>query len=168
MPYLKSAQPLELHGSSLFITGGIKNTVKGNVIAIGDAAAQVNPLGAEGIRHALRSSHMAKDAIDETLKTGSISKLENYQKAWRKYVGRKWQISQILTKIVYKNFTDEMYGQALTLAENLTADEIYEIFFEYNFKIGPKALRGNLKRKMLALALKNKFSPAFARKINFF
>ena len=158
LPYMNDAQPLELHGSTLFISKGSTAAVNGNIISIGDSAAQINPLGGEGVRHALQASQMAQEAIDLAMKKGNLALLENYQKEWKKYTGRKWQISYLLTKVVYRNFTDDMYDEALNLAKSLTPDEIFQVFFEYNFKIGLKALRGNLKRKMFALALKNRIA----------
>ncbi len=138
IPWLASAQPIELHGSSLYINGGIDRHVKENVIVIGDAAAQINPLGAEGIRHALRSGRMAAHAIEKSLKSDDVSKLAKYDEDWTNYIGDRWQNSQKLAQFVYHKLNDKLFDNMLKIAGNFTPQEIFDICFEYNFK---KALR---------------------------
>ena len=144
IPWLASAQPLELHGSSLYITGGIDHHVKDNVVVIGDAAAQINPLVAEGIRHALRSGRMAAESIDEVLKTGDTNKLTSYQEKWKSYVASKWKTSELFAQIIYHKLTDNQWDDALVLIKELTPEELFDIVFEFEFKRGlrllPKAI----------------------------
>lgn len=145
IPWLKNAQPVELHGSTLYINCQLNDFVKENVIAIGDAAVQINPLGAEGIRHALRSSRFAAKRIHEALTKENISVLKQYNKDWRDYIGRKWQIANFLSQIVYHKFTDEMFDKVLESAKKLEAEDVYELLFEYNFRKIFKAVRPSIK-----------------------
>jgi len=151
VPQIKSSQPLELHGGAVYINGGIKNVVKENLVVLGDAACQINPLGAEGIRHALYASRFAADAIKKALATSNNKELKNYQRNWQKYTGKKWKLSQFLSQYVYKKFTEAQFDKALSLAKYLSAEDIYDIFFEYKFQKGLKALKGVNKSKYLAL-----------------
>lgn len=144
VPWLSDAQPLELHGSTLFINGGIGNFVKNNVVVIGDAGLQINPLGAEGVRHALRSSRLAAERIHEALTKEDDSILKKYEDDWKSYVGRKWEISNFLAQVVYHKFTDEMYDKALSVIKNLKAEDMYDLLFEYRFEKAIKLAKPSL------------------------
>ncbi|MDO8658447.1 MAG: NAD(P)/FAD-dependent oxidoreductase [Candidatus Levybacteria bacterium] len=132
--WLNSAKPVELHGGSIYIKGGIKNYVFSNVLSIGDSGSQINPLGGEGIRHAMRAGRMASESIDKVLKTGVNSYLLEYQKEWKKYVALKWKISQFLTQIIYHKLNDKLIDKGLFLLQSLTPNDVSDIFFEYQFQ----------------------------------
>ncbi len=138
---LKNAQPVELHGGTLFVNGGITKLVQGKLLVIGDAAVNVNPLGAEGIRHHLYASKFASSAIKNALHKNNMIYLKNYEKDWKKYA-RRWKASLFLTKAVYAKSNDKIFDKGLGLIKNLSADDIFDLFFEYKFqkllKIVPK------------------------------
>lgn len=165
---LKGAQPMELHGGTVFINGGLKKLVHKNLVIVGDSAANLNPLGAEGIRHHLFGSKFASVAITKSLNKNNLNYLKDYERDWQKYTGKRWKISNFLAKMVYSNKNDIIFDKGLELAQNLSSSEIFDVLFEYNFKAVAKALKGNLKKDLFALALKNKFSLASLKKINFF
>lgn len=152
---LKDAQPLELHGSSLYVTGGNKKLISGNLVVIGDAAMQVNPLGAEGIRHALYASKFAAAAITKAIRKNNFKYLKEYENSWKKYVGNKWKISFLLTKVVYPRLSG--FDKGLEAIKHLSADDIFDLMFEYKFTKVFKLLRtipaGKLKRESLSILL---------------
>lgn len=134
IPWLAGAEPLELHGSSIYLTGGINRHVSENVIVVGDAASQINPFGGEGVRHALRSGRMAAERIDEVLKTADMAKLLNYEEAWKHYIGKKWKLSYLFAQLVYIKLNDDQLDQMMSLWQELTSEELFDVVFEYKFE----------------------------------
>lgn len=165
---LKNAQPMELHGGTLFINGGLKKLIHKNLVIVGDSALNVNPLGAEGIRHHLYAAKFASMAAAKAIAKNNLKYLKDYERDWQKYAGKRWKISNFLTKMVYVIKSDIIFDKGLELAQNLSPAEIFDVLFEYNFKPVRKALKGNIKKELFALALKNKFSLVSLKKIDFF
>ena len=133
IPWAKKYNVIEKHGGLIYGQGGIKNHIQNNVIIIGDAADQVNPLGGEGIRHALQSAMFASEVIIKSLDTGNTAILKEYNKLWSKYIGRKWLYSTWISKIAYHSYTDPVLDSFFEKAKKLTPNEAFEIIFEYNF-----------------------------------
>ena len=135
IPWAKNSEIVEKHGGSVWGTGGIKNHVQGNIIAIGDAADQINPLGGEGIRHVLQSSLLASRVIIDALKENNIKALYRYNNLWKSYVGWKWRVCHKIADIVYPNFSYRRWDQLTQLLSKISAEEVFDILFEY--KAGP-------------------------------
>lgn len=134
----KSAVIINTHGGSLLANGGIKNHVKNGFIAIGDSAIQVNPLGGEGIRHALQSGRFAAEVIDSALRKGEFGEkyLKAYDEMWKKYIGNKWKICAMLQK----SYSSILLNQKLTDAtirriSRASPETIFEALFNYKFDI---------------------------------
>lgn len=140
-PQTINASKLDLHSGSLFANGGIKNHVTNGFVAIGDAAAQINPLAGEGIRHALYSGRFAAEAIDLALEKGSSDKrhLDYYNKLWKDYIGNKWKLSFLLQKLFYritiKESNDALIDKFIGLLATRSPEEIFEIAFNYKFDL---------------------------------
>src|SRR3989344_2614634 len=141
LPWLKGATYDELHGGSIYVTGGIKNYVHDNVLAVGDAGAQINPLAGEGIRHAMRAGNMAAENIDKALKDNDLSKLKSYEKEWKKYTGIKWKLSEIIEQLIYHRLNDKQQDRFLYYCRNFSSQDVFDIMFEYKFRIFFKALK---------------------------
>lgn len=139
--WLNNANIEETHGGSIFISGGIKKLVFSNVLAVGDSAALINPLGAEGIRHAMRAARMAAQTIDKTLTSGNLENLYDYEKMWKNYSGKKWRISRIFADFFYHKLNDNMLDKFFYLLKSLPADDIFNLVFEYKFRIFLKVFR---------------------------
>lgn len=104
-PQLKDAKKTESHGGSMYIMlpNGIRECVMDGLIAVGDAAAQINPVAGEGIRHAMYSGRFAAQTIEEALAAGSCGKdrLQKYDRLWREYSLDKWKSSLVLAALLY-------------------------------------------------------------------
>jgi len=89
----------------LKITGGVipigarKNTVKGNVILIGDAAGQVKPTSGGGLYTGVVCAKEAANAIKEAIFSEDIKKLSNYERNWRKKIGKELYFGMLIHKI---------------------------------------------------------------------
>jgi len=134
VPYLSGHHIVETHGGMLYGMG-IRHHVFKNVIAIGDAADQVNPLGGEGIRHALQSAEFARDVILDAIAKNDLARLEQYDIRWRKYIGWRWWKCRILAQFFYHHFSDSMHDNFVRAVSKITAQEIFDALFEY--KIWP-------------------------------
>jgi len=129
----------DLHGGSLLANGGIKNHVFNGFISIGDAAAQINPLAGEGIRHAMYSGLFAAETIDYAFQKKSFDKesLQLYNKRWKKYVGNKWAVSYWLQRFVYNQTfkNDILIDKGLKILAQFSPEDIFEICFNYRFDL---------------------------------
>jgi len=67
----------------------LSTVVKGNVVLVGDAAHQVNPMSGGGITSGMHAAKMAGESIVEALRTTDLTKLGQYQKNWDASIGRK-------------------------------------------------------------------------------
>jgi geranylgeranyl reductase family protein len=134
----KMMEPLEVHAGAAHTDGGVKNHVYKNLILIGDSAHQINPLGGEGIRHALHAGRMAALVIDEFFKKEdkNIKWLkEEYEKRWKEKFYRKWKYSKFLSEIIYHKLDDENLDNLIEALKDLPSSDAYEILFNYKFEI---------------------------------
>lgn len=84
----------------------LKEIVKENVVLVGDAAHQVNPMSGGGITSGMIAGKIAGETIAHALKKNDLSILHEYQKEWDKRVGAKHRTYYKMKNAVYK-FSDE-------------------------------------------------------------
>lgn len=91
MPGLSKGKVVEINGGGVPVSGPIKRTVKDNLLVVGDAARQVNPLTGGGIDSAMRAGNIAGEVVAKAVKEGNTSekKLKEYEKRWRKSMARR-------------------------------------------------------------------------------
>lgn len=135
---LKNGEVLELHSHSLFINGGIKKHSLNGFLAIGDAAAQINLLFAEGIRHCLWSGRIAASVIDRTL--NKKGKLSNYDNEWIKYTKNKWGLCAKLFQYGF-NLDDKSINTAIDILKKFDKEDIFDIAFHYKFSLFLKYIK---------------------------
>jgi geranylgeranyl reductase family protein len=134
----KTMEPIEVHAGAARTDGGVKNHVYKNLILIGDAAHQINPLGGEGIRHALHAGRMATLVVDEYLKKENKNTewlKEEYEKKWKEKFYRKWKYSRILSELIYHKLDDEKLDDLIEVLKDLSPSDAYEILFNYKFEV---------------------------------
>jgi digeranylgeranylglycerophospholipid reductase len=84
----------------------VDELVKGNVLLIGDAAHQVNPMSGGGITSGMFGGKMAGEAIARALRCDDLSLLQEYPRQWEKDIGAKHGTYHRMKSAVYK-FPDE-------------------------------------------------------------
>lgn len=84
----------------------VDTLVKGNVVLVGDAAHQVNPMSGGGITSGMSGGRLAGEAIARAIATNDLSLLNDYPKQWRKDIGAKHDTYFRMKAAVYK-FPDE-------------------------------------------------------------
>lgn len=80
----------------------VDTLVKDNVVLIGDAAHQVNPMSGGGITSGMFGAKMAGEAIASALSEDDLSLLQEYPKQWEKEIGAKHRTYHKMKSAVYK------------------------------------------------------------------
>jgi digeranylgeranylglycerophospholipid reductase len=80
--------------------------VRGNVVLVGDAAHQVNPMSGGGITSGMRGAVHAAEAIVRALRANDLVLLGEYERAWEKHLGAKHRMYHRMKEAVYR-FPDE-------------------------------------------------------------
>ncbi|NHJ38867.1 MAG: NAD(P)/FAD-dependent oxidoreductase [Asgard group archaeon] len=84
--------------------GGVKKSYADNLLIIGDAAGQIDPLTGEGLQYAMDAAEIAAKTIDKALKRKKYNKrfLKQYQRKWMKSFGRDFKWSSRMIKFIVK------------------------------------------------------------------
>ena len=125
---------LDKHGKTISYAKRQKDCrSKGPVIAIGDAISSVNPLGWEGIRHAMASGRLAAQAIHDYLR-GKTNHFASYEKGMSHYFGYKWLWSEWMTSYLFKTKSDSRIDRAVRSFGLMNNKQIMRVIFDYQFK----------------------------------
>lgn len=122
------------HGKTIYYTERQKDLrIQGPIIAVGDSISSINPLGWEGIRHAMVSARLASQTVQRYLKN-EIPDLNSYERALKDYFGWKWLISEKLMSHLFKTKNDWLIDQAVHSFGLMNNREIMEVIFHYQFR----------------------------------
>ncbi len=99
------------------VAGPSQATVADNVVLVGDAARQVDPLTGGGIYNAMRCGAMAGEVMLEALAEGDLSKesLARYEERWRATIGQKLLRSQRVKEALEKLSDEDLDKIAKTM-----------------------------------------------------
>jgi len=102
-PYLKNTTILENTGGIIPL-GPLSQTVKENILLVGDAASQVKPTSGGGIYMGLLSAHHCVETINRSVNSDgfSLEILQEYHQAWKKDIGRELSMGMQFRKIYSK------------------------------------------------------------------
>ncbi len=124
---------IDKHGKTIYYTKGQKEKRHaGPVIAIGDAISSINPLGCEGIRHALVSGRMGGEEIIRFLNQDIVN-FEDYDKRMSHYFGRKWLYSKYIIEHLVTSRKDSFVDRVVNSFRLLSNQDIIDIIFHYRF-----------------------------------
>ncbi|MHC1635979.1 MAG: NAD(P)/FAD-dependent oxidoreductase [Candidatus Methanospirareceae archaeon] len=129
----------EIYGA-VPISGPIYKTVADGIVLVGDAARQTDPLTGGGIIYAMRAGEMAAEVIAEASKEKDFSKerLGEYEKRWRRELGRKLEKS-LKAKDFFLSLSDEKLNKLAHSLEGVKIDNIWTLLREL-VKRNPKML----------------------------
>ena len=131
---LDSYEIIDKHGESLLYSPGLQDEyLDGRIIAIGDTVSTVNPLGGEGIRHAMVSAEIAYKHIDKFLK-GEIKVLDGYKQEMYSVFLNIWKISEKMAQRKYLQQGDILVDKFVSSFKSMSLEEIVDILFYYKFK----------------------------------
>jgi flavin-dependent dehydrogenase len=145
---------LDIHGGRLRYRTGRKAAHRaGRVIGIGDSVSTVNPLGWEGIIHAMRSARAAVPYIRDYLEGRHLA-FAAYEKAMRRTYDRKWELSRRFAETVYLRMDDEMIDAGVAGIGTLPFDAVLNILFRYDFRSLYPFIGRALKRNFIKYFMK--------------
>ncbi|ASJ15855.1 digeranylgeranylglycerophospholipid reductase [Thermococcus chitonophagus] len=122
---------LEVNVGLVPVGGFVRELVKDNVLVVGDAARQVNPVHGGGMYEAMKAATIAAKWIVEALKEENMELLKNYTKEWWETEGPKMEKLLRLRRAMEK-LTDEdidVFVQLLggTDLEKLASGNYFEV-----------------------------------------
>jgi len=108
MPSLRKGKIIEINAGGIPVGGPIKRTVKDNLLIVGDAARQVNPLDGGGIDLAMQAGDIAGEVAAKAVAEGDVSekRLNEYERRWREQMGRRLE-RYLKAKNVFITLSDE-------------------------------------------------------------
>ncbi|MDD5337381.1 MAG: NAD(P)/FAD-dependent oxidoreductase [Candidatus ainarchaeum sp.] len=110
-PKLRDASTLVDFGGVISVGAPLDKFVDDNIMVIGTAAKQVDPIHGGGIALALEAGVMAAKVANEAIEKGDFSKqkLFEYEKVWRAGPGKKVEKRLLLRKVL-ENMSDDDFN----------------------------------------------------------
>jgi digeranylgeranylglycerophospholipid reductase len=96
--------------------------VKGNVMIVGDAAHQVNPVSGGGIISGMIGGMIAGQVAAEALEKKDSTHLQEYQKRWQKRLGWRHEVFYRIKEAIY-NFSDDTLNKLCDHAQELPEEK---------------------------------------------
>jgi geranylgeranyl reductase family protein len=170
LEYLKTKR--KIISTEMKITyGGIPltplpKTYMDRLLVIGDAAGQVKPTTGGGIYYGLLCADIAVDVVHNSLRADSFSarRLSNYEKTWKRRLGRELQIGYWARKS-YEKLSDRQIEQIFDIIE---ANRIHESLLQspdFSFDWHGNLILRALKDKRLYQAIRTVAKSPFFRGI---
>jgi len=121
-PRFKNAEPVRFLAGAVPVAMPIE-TVRDNLILVGDAARHVDPITGGGLTHCLEAGKIAGEVIGKAVKTKNFSQdfLMEYETRWKETVGRKIKRNYMVKEIML-GMEDKTF--------NMLADSLKEYNFE--------------------------------------
>jgi digeranylgeranylglycerophospholipid reductase len=128
--------PIEFHYGLIPNEGLTHATIDDNLILVGDAAGQANPLVLEGIRYAIEFGRIAGQAGAEAVLKNDTSKksLKPYEERWKKAIGSKIKAA-VKVQTRWLGLTDEEWDKEIEIIKELSAEEFLD-FVKADFSMG--------------------------------
>jgi len=107
-PELEKGSILEVNVGCVPVGGFLRELVKDNLIVVGDAARQVNPIHGGGINEAMLAGKLAGIKAGEAIDSGNLNILKEYETKWWSSEGRKLEKILRVRHFVEKLGDDDM------------------------------------------------------------
>ena len=114
---------LEVNVGIVPVGGFVKELVKDNVLVVGDAARQVNPMHGGGMAEAMEAGTIASRWIVKALEEENISLLQNYTKEWWETDGKRLE-KVLKVRRVTEKLTDEDLDLFIQVLSGADAEKI--------------------------------------------
>ncbi|ASJ07647.1 digeranylgeranylglycerophospholipid reductase [Thermococcus pacificus] len=114
---------LEVNVGIVPVGGFVKELAKDNVVVVGDAARQVNPMHGGGMAEAMEAGTIASKWIVKALEEENLSLLQNYTKEWWETDGKRLERVLKVRKVTEK-LTDEDLDLFIQLLSGADAEKI--------------------------------------------
>lgn len=113
----------------------LEHIVRNNVVLVGDAAHQVNPISGGGITSGMIAGKIAGEVIARALRKNDLSILTEYENEWEKKVGAKHRTYYKMKNVVHR-FSDESLNNIATQVLKIPVEKrtLWAIFRTALFK----------------------------------
>jgi digeranylgeranylglycerophospholipid reductase len=126
-PRLKKGNPIRFLAGAVPVSNPIE-TVRDNLILVGDAARHVDPITGGGLTHCLEGGKIAGEVIGEAVKTQEFSRefLSTYEEKWKEAFGQK-----IKRNYLVKGILLDMEDKTLNKIAHSLKDTVFEEISTY-------------------------------------
>lgn len=114
---------LEVNVGVVPVGGFVKELAKDNVVVVGDAARQVNPMHGGGMAEAMEAGTIASRWINKALEEENLSLLQNYTREWWEKDGKRLERVLKVRKVTEK-LTDEDLDLFIQVLSGADAEKI--------------------------------------------
>ncbi len=114
---------LEVNVGLVPVGGFVKELVKENVLVVGDAARQVNPMHGGGMAEAMEAGTIASKWIVKALEEENLSLLQNYTAEWWEKDGKRLE-GVLRVRRVTEKLTDEDLDLFIQILSGADAEKI--------------------------------------------
>ncbi len=120
---LKKGGILEVNVGSVPVGGFLKNLVKDNLLIVGDAARQVNPVHGGGIYEVMCAGKLAGEKMAKAISEDNLSLLKEYEREWNDSHGKK--LKNVLR---IRNFAEKLSDEDMNyLASVWNGEDLTEL-----------------------------------------
>jgi len=123
-PRLKNGQAFRFLAGAVPVAKPVE-TVRDNVILVGDAARHVDPITGGGLTHCLEGGKIAGETIAAAIKKKDFSKefLEKYEEGWKDAFGQKIKRNYLVKEIML-DMNDKTFNKIANSLKDVQFDEI--------------------------------------------
>jgi len=123
-PRFKNAHPLRFLAGAVPVALPIE-TVRDNLILVGDAARHVDPITGGGLTHCLEVGKIAGEVIGNAVKEKNFSKefLSEYETRWKEAIGKKMKRNYMVKEIML-DMDDKTFNMLADSLKDYKFDEL--------------------------------------------
>ena len=123
-PNLKNGNPIRFLAGAVPVANPVES-VRDNLILVGDSARQVDPITGGGITHCLEAGKIAGETIGKAIEQQKFDKetLSVYETGWKEAFGKKLKRNYML-KEIFLDFDDKTLNMLADSLKDIEFDEI--------------------------------------------
>jgi len=131
--YLQDMKIIRYIGGSIPL-GPLNQTVKSNIMLVGDAAAQVKPTSGGGIYPGLLSANYCSSIALEALEHNDFSNqlLNKYHRLWTKEIGKELSLGMHF-RVIFKNLNDKQLDRYIKKFNNKKITDIINKYGDIDY-----------------------------------
>ena len=150
-PEIREGSVLEVNSGGVPVGGFLEDSVADNLMIVGDAAHQVNPIHGGGIPESYMAGRIAAEVAAEAVKAGDFSKgfLKRYDSIWMEKRGKALKKILKLREVMESLSDDDLNW----LAEYLQGEDLVDLSRSSGFARLAKILMKKPKLVLLARKL---------------
>lgn len=124
-PRMKNAEPIRFLAGAVPVSNPCEETVRDNILLVGDAARHVDPITGGGLTHCLEVGKIAGEVIGKAIKEGNYSKkfLMEYETSWKEIIGKKLKRNYMVKEILL-DMEDKTFNMLADSLKDYNFDEI--------------------------------------------